>query len=344
MLGSAGAIVSTPVYIRQKTCPEPARRAMSGERWMVNPLRFDGRVAIVTGSGGNPSLGRAHAMLLAARGASVVVNDIGADPKSPGFTGTVSAETVVDEIRAAGGIAVADTHSVASEDGAAAIVASAIRHFGQIDILVNNAAISLAAPLDVMTPHDFRRHIEVNLMGGYYMCRAAWPHMKRRKYGRVVNITSSAMTGFADQAAYATSKGGLWSLTRALAAEGGAFGIKVNAVSPGAFTRLVASLLEDDSPLLQYSREHLPPELASPALAYLCHDSCPVTGECIDSAGGQVQRSYISRTKGVTDPALTIETVAARWEEIMATADAEIVGVANLDTAAWKIRPYAGER
>jgi NAD(P)-dependent dehydrogenase (short-subunit alcohol dehydrogenase family) len=283
-------------------------------------------------------------MLLAARGAKVVVNDIGPDPENPGYVGSVSSEVVVDEIRAAGGIAVADTNSVATEDGAAAIIRTAITQFGGIDILVNNAAISMAAPVDVMTTHDFSRHIQVNLMGPYYMCRAAWPHMKSKHYGRIVNITSSAMTGFADQTAYATSKGGLWSLTRALAAEGVAHGIKVNAVSPGAFTRLVAALLEDDSPLLQYSREHMPPELASPPLALLCHETCPVTGECIDSAGGQVQRSYIGRTTGITDLALTIETVVARWEEIMAPGDTDIVGIANLDTAEWKMRPYPGVR
>jgi NAD(P)-dependent dehydrogenase (short-subunit alcohol dehydrogenase family) len=311
---------------------------------MASPLRFDGRVAIVSGAGGNPSLGRAHAMLLAARGAKVVVNDIGPVPEIPGYTGSVSAAAVVDEIRAAGGIAVADINSVATEVGAAAIMRTAMDHFGSIDILVNNAAISMAAPVDVMSTHDFRRHIEVNLMGAYYMCRAAWPQMKKNHYGRIVNITSSAMTGFADQAAYATSKGGLWSLTRALAAEGGALGIKVNAISPGAFTRMVAALLEEDSPLLQYSRAHLPPELSSPALAYLCHETCPVTGECIDSTGGQVQRTYISRTKGIADPAIVIETVMQRWEEIMALGEGEIVGIANLDTAAWKMRLYTGER
>lgn len=310
---------------------------------MVQPLRFDGRVAIVTGAGGNPSLGRAHAMLLAARGAKILVNDIGPDPARPGYTGSVSAAAVVDEIRAAGGIAAADTHSVDSEAGAAAILQAALDHFGHVDILVNNAAISQAAPIDVMTPHDFRRHIEINLLGPYYMCRAAWPLLKQRQYGRIVNITSSAMTGFSDQTAYATSKGGLWSLTRALAAEGGPFGIKVNAISPGAFTRMVAALLEEDSPLLQYSREHMPPELSSPALAYLCHESCPVTGECIDSAGGQVQRTYASRTKGIVDTSLTIETVMERWDEIMAPGQEDIVGIANLDTAEWKIRPYVGE-
>src|SRR6516165_7231810 len=306
----------------------------------MSPLRFDGKVAIVTGSGGNPSLGRAHAMLLAARGAKLVINDNAVRPEIPGDTGSVSAAMVVDEIRAVGGIAVADQNTVANEEGAAAIIRTAIEHFGRIDILVNNAAISQAAPIDVMTPHDFRRHIEINLMGAYYMCRAAWPHMKRNRYGRIVNVTSAAMTGFADQTAYATSKGGLWSLTRALAAEGENFGIKVDAVSPGGFTRMVAALLDDDSPLLQYAQAHLQPELSSPALAFLCHETCPVTGECIDSVGGQMQRTYISRTKGFADPEVTIETVAQRWEDIMAPNEAEIVGVATLDTASWKIRPY----
>jgi NAD(P)-dependent dehydrogenase (short-subunit alcohol dehydrogenase family) len=311
---------------------------------MSNPLRFEGRVAVVTGAGGNPSLGRAHALLLAARGAKLVVNDIGRDPETPGYTGSASAEEVADEIRAAGGTAVADTHSVATEAGAAAIVETAINCFGRIDILVNNAGLSVAAPIDVMTPHDFRRHIEVNLLGPYYTCRAAWPQMKAQQYGRIVNVTSGAMTGFASQTAYASSKGGLWSLTRALAVEGAGLGIKVNAVSPGAFTRMVAAMLEEDSPLLQYAREHLPAAQASPALAFLCHEDCPVTGECIDSAGGQVQRTFIGRTKGVTDPNFTIETVATHWDAIMAPEAAEIVGIANLDTASWKIRPYAGDR
>ncbi len=320
--------VSDPEYCRAGSAPDL--------------LRFDGQVAIITGAGGNPGLGRAHAMLLAARGASLVINDIG--PSGiPGYLGSVSAAAVAAEIRATGGIAVADSSDVACEAGAAALVRTAIDHFGRLDILVNNAAISQAAPLDVMTSHDFRRHIEVNLMGAYYMCRAAWPHMKQRQYGRIVNTTSSAMTGFADQAAYATSKGGLWSLTRALAAEGKPLGIKVNAVSPGAFTRLAAALLEQDSPLLQYSREHLPAELSSPALAFLCHETCPVTGECIDSVGGQVQRSFISRTQGFTDAQLTIETVARHWSEIMSEEGAEPVGIADLDTSGWKMRPYVGE-
>jgi NAD(P)-dependent dehydrogenase (short-subunit alcohol dehydrogenase family) len=307
---------------------------------MTEMLRYEGRTAIVTGAGGNPSLGRAHAMLLAARGANVVVNDIGFDPETPGYTGRASAAAVVDEIRAAGGRAVADTHSVATEEGAAGIIETAVNAFGGVDILVNNAGISIAAPVDVMTTGDFRRHIEINLLGAYYMCRAVWPLMKAARYGRIVNTTSSSMTGFSDQAAYAASKGGLWSLTRALASEGEKFGIKVNAVSPGAFTRMVAAMLQPESPLLQHSQANLPPELSSPAVAYLCHELCAVTGECIDSVGGEVQRTFISRTKGFTDQAVTVEIVAERWAEVMSETGANTVDIASFDTSGWKLRPY----
>src|SRR5690606_11876911 len=152
----------------------------------MTELRFDGRTAIVTGSGGNPSLGRAHAMLLASRGAQVVVNDIGSDPEMRHYPGAASAEKVAGEIRAAGRKAVADTNAVATPEGAEAIIRTALDNFGSIDILVNNAAISVGAPIDAMTPRDFQRHIDINLMGSIWCCRAAWPHMRARGYGRIV--------------------------------------------------------------------------------------------------------------------------------------------------------------
>lgn len=308
----------------------------------MDQLRFDGQTAIVTGAGGNPSLGRAHALLLASRGANVVVNDIGSDPEMRHYPGVASAETVAEEICAAGGKAVADTNSVATVEGAEAIIRSAIEAFGAVDILINNAAISISARFDEMTPRDYQRHIDINLMGPLWCARAVWPHMKARGYGRIVNITSSSMTGFANQAAYGASKGGLWSLTRSLASEGADLGIKVNAVIPGAFTRLVVSSLEDESPLLQNSKDNLPAELCSPAVAFLAHENCPVTGECIDSVGGMVQRSFIGRTSGITDPQLTIEAVAENWDRIMDQSGAETIGVGAMDTADWKIRPYDG--
>lgn len=306
----------------------------------MGELRFDGRTAIVTGAGGNPSLGRAHALLLAARGANVVVNDIGRDPLTPGYAGSASAEAVAQEIRNLGGQAVADVNSVATEEGASAVVRTAIEAFGGIDILVNNAGVSIAAGFEEMTSRDFQRHIDVNLMGPVWSCRAAWPYMRAKGYGRIVNITSGAMAGFAALVAYGTSKGGLWSLTRALAAEGAGLGIKVNAVNPGAFTRMIAAQQEATSSMYQHAQQHLPAELVSPVVAFLAHADCPVSGECIDSVGGEVRRVYLAQTPGFADRELTIETVARRWDEVMAGAAEQLIGCASFDTGQWDIKPY----
>lgn len=309
----------------------------------MTQFRFDGRTAIVTGAGGNPSLGRAHALLLASRGAQVVVNDIGRSA-APGYTGTASADAVVEEICAAGGKAVADCNSVATEEGAKAILQTALDAFGGIDIVVNNAGYCVSAPVDQLTPADFRAHVEVNLFGPFYLSRAAWPHMKAAGYGRIVNITSGSIAGYALQAAYAASKGGLWSLTRTLATEGLPLGIKANALNPGAFTRMVAATLEDDSPLLQHAKAHLPPELGSPAVAFLAHEDCPVTGECIESVGGEVFRHYMARTPGWSDRGHTIESLAEHWSEVMDGASDGLIGLAGHDTSEWKVRPYQGDR
>ncbi len=311
----------------------------------MNPLRFDGRTAIVTGAGGNPSIGRAHALLLAARGAKVVVNDIGSDPETPGYSdenspGRASAEAVAAEIRTLGGEAVADTHSVATEEGANAIIATALDHFGSIDILVNNAAISIAASFEEMTARDFQRHIDINLMGSVWTCRAAWPHMRKQGYGRIINTSSGAMAGFASLVAYGTSKGGVFSFTRALSAEGAAHGIKVNAVNPGAFSRMIAAQQNDSSPMLQYSRDQLPAELVSPVIGYLAHENCPVTGECIESVGGAVNRFYVATTAGFSDQTLTIETVAERWGEVMAGAADSLIEAGSADPNEWALKPY----
>jgi NAD(P)-dependent dehydrogenase (short-subunit alcohol dehydrogenase family) len=306
----------------------------------VDQLRFDGRTAIVTGAGGNPSLGRAHALLLAERGANVVVNDIGRDPETPGYSGTASAQQVADEIIALGGKAIADTNSVASPEGADAIVRTALDAFGGIDILVNNAGISIAAPFDQITDRDFRRHIDINLMGPVWLCRAAWGQMRAQGYGRIVNITSGAMTGFAWLTAYGASKGGLFSFTRALAAEGEPLGIKVNAVNPGAFTRMVAAQQEESSQMLNYARDNLPPELVSPVVAFLAHERCPITGECIEAVGGEVRRVQVTQTAGFADRALTLEKVAERWDELFADGTGSVIPYAAMDTTQWDIKPY----
>jgi NAD(P)-dependent dehydrogenase (short-subunit alcohol dehydrogenase family) len=307
----------------------------------MQELRFDGRVAVITGAGGNPSLGRAHALLLAARGAKVVVNDIGELPAALGYPGVGSAEAVAQEIRALGGEAVADTHSVASEAGAAAIVQTALDAFGGIDILINNAGVCRVVAFDEMTPEDFRHSIEVNLMGTVATCRAAWPHMQARGYGRIVNISSGSMAGFAWQSAYAAAKGGVFSFTRTLAAEGDGHGIKANVVIPGALTRMVLAAQAESSPWIARAREEMPPEIVSPTVAFLAHEACPVTGECLESMAGHVSRMYLARTPGFTDPGMTLETVAERWEEAMGGAAEGVFRHDSSDPRQWHIKPYS---
>jgi NAD(P)-dependent dehydrogenase (short-subunit alcohol dehydrogenase family) len=306
----------------------------------MKPLRFDGRTAIVTGAGGNPGLGRAHAMLLAERGVNVVVNDIGALPASLGYAEPASAEAVAAEIRAAGGKAVADTHSVATPEGGAAIVQTALDMFGGIDILVNNAGICRVVSFEEMTPGDFRQVIEVNLMGTVHTCRAAWPHMKAQGYGRIVNVTSGSMTGGAWQTAYAAAKAGVFSFSRALAAEGIEHGIKVNSLIPTALTRMIYAAQADDSAFIAQAKQDFPPEIVSPAIAFLAHEDVPFTGECIESIGGHLKSFYLARTPGFADRELTIETIAERWPDIFAGAAEGLSRHDEFDPRAWNPKPY----
>jgi NAD(P)-dependent dehydrogenase (short-subunit alcohol dehydrogenase family) len=301
----------------------------------MKELRFDGQTAIVTGAGGKPSLGRAHALLLAERGANVVVNDIGRN-HAPGAS---TAESVVQEILARGGKAVADTNSVATEAGANAMVQTAIEAFGGIDILVSNAGVIFNVAFDEISSADIQLQIDVNLMGPIWGARAVWPHMKEKGYGRIVNITSGSMFGYARQATYAATKGGVYSLTCGLATEGKRVGIKVNAVSPGAFTRMVIGSQEEDCRTVRTTK-NLPPELVSPVVAYLAHESCPVNGQCIDTMGGSLRRTYFAMTKGYTDRELSIETVAERWEEVGAGASEDIVTLDAFDGFERHDKPY----
>lgn len=179
----------------------------------MSELRFDDRVAIVTGAGGQePSLGRSHALLLGERGAKVVVNDLGVGPDGRGIM-RANAEHVVEQIRAADGEAVADQHSVADEEGARSVVATALDTWGRLDIVVNNAAVCFMVHIDEISSADLRRIIDVHLMGTVWMCRAAWPHMREAGYGRIVNTTSGAMFGIEHLSIYGAAKSGIFGLT-----------------------------------------------------------------------------------------------------------------------------------
>ena len=243
----------------------------------MTELRFDGRVAIVTGAGGrDPSLGRSHASLLAERGAKVVINDLGVGPDGRGIM-RANAEQVAEQIRADGGEAVADLHSVADEDGARSVVATALDTWGRVDILINNAGICFMAHFDEISDGDIRNIIDVHLMGTIWMCRAAWPHMREAEYGRIVNTTSGAMFGIENLSIYGAAKSGIFGLTRGLAVEGTDLGIKVNALGPAANTTAIRHFNEP-SPFTDLMEGHFPVGLVSPAVAYLAHESCRAVG------------------------------------------------------------------
>ncbi|HET9072400.1 MAG TPA: SDR family NAD(P)-dependent oxidoreductase [Acidimicrobiales bacterium] len=270
-------------------------------------LGFDGKVAIVTGAGGG--LGREHALLLAARGARVVVNDLGGSVHGDGAD-RGPAEAVAAQIRDLGGEAVAEGGSVATPEGGQAIVDAALEAFGRVDIVVNNAGILRDKAFHNLTPDLLDPVIDVHLRGAFHVTRPAWIAMREQGYGRVVNTSSnSGILGNFGQSNYGAAKMGLVGFTRVLAAEGAKYNIKVNAIAPLARTRMTEELLGA-------AAEKLEPALVSPVVAYLAHEDVPVTGEVYSVGGGRVARFFIGMTHGYTNPSLTVEDVRDHFGEI----------------------------
>ncbi|MCS6914578.1 MAG: SDR family NAD(P)-dependent oxidoreductase [Myxococcales bacterium] len=256
---------------------------------MANELRFDGRVAIVTGAGGG--LGRAHALLLGARGARVVVNDLGGSRHGEGQS-TAAADRVVAEIKALGGEAVPNYDSV--EDGAK-IVQCALDHFGRIDIVINNAGILRDTSFQKMTEQDWDLIYRVHLLGSYRVTAAAWNPMREAGYGRILFTTSAAgLYGNFGQANYSAAKMGLVGLANTLAIEGRKRGILVNTIAPIAGSRLTETVLPKDLV------EALKPEYVSPLVVWLCHESCTETGGLFEVGGGFFSKLRWERTAGYT--------------------------------------------
>ena len=250
------------------------------------------KVVIVTGAGGG--LGRAYARFLADNGALVVVNDLGGSRDGTG-SGTSAADAVVDEIRSAGGNAVADYSSVATTEGAEAIVATAIDHFGAVHGVVNNAGILRDGAFHKTTDDAWDSVIKVHLYGGYHVTRAVWPHLREQKFGRVVVATStSGLYGNFGQANYGAAKLGLVGMINTLAIEGAKYGITANAVAPLAATRMTA----DVAP--QEVLDKLDPAHVAPAVGYLLSEDNHETGSVFVVGGGLVQRVAQFQNDGVT--------------------------------------------
>lgn len=292
-------------------------------------LRFDDRVVVVTGAG--RGVGRSHALLLAAKGARVVVVDSGADIDGSGHS-RAPAEAVAEEINASGGQAVACFASVADERAAADIIDTALRQFGRLDAIVNNAGIHDPAPFQDLTVSQFRTMIDVHYVGTVLVTRAAWPHFIRAGYGRVVNTVSEAMLGgIPELSSYGAAKGAVFGLTRNLATEGAAHGIAVNAIAPRAFTRMSASHshalaehLSIPTDVMDQINAAMPPELCAPAAVFLAHDSCTLTGEVLQIGMGSVARLAVVRGPGFARDALTAEDIADNLADVMNLHDASV--------------------
>lgn len=284
-------------------------------------LKLKDQVVVVTGGG--RGIGRAHCLLLAERGARVVVNDLGGD-RVGADRSTAPADDVVAEIVARGQSAIANYNDISTEAGATALVEAAVATFGRIDSIIHNAGVTTIVPLLEQTERSYRATVSASLDGGYYLARAAWPHMIAQHSGRIVMTGSSiGMFGQEGSVPYAAAKAGLVGMVRALALEGAAHGIHVNMLCVGAHTRLTRLMFErqEMTPALEAVEEwwakYLTPEQVAPVALYLVHPDSQENGECLEVIGGRVGRYFTGLTAGFTGLALTPEEVRDNLARVM---------------------------
>ena len=276
----------------------------------MSQLTYDGKVVVITGAGGG--LGRQHALLLASRGALVVVNDLGGTVDGSGADSS-AAQKVVDEIRAAGGEAVANHDSVSTPEGGEGIIQTAVDAYGRVDIVINNAGILRDKTFHNMTPDLVDPVIDVHLKGAFNVTRPAWIRMREQGYGRIVSTSSAAgIFGNFGQANYGAAKMGLVGFSRVLAAEGAKYNIKANVIAPLALTRMTENLMGAVG-------DKLDPALVTPIVAWLSHEDCDVSGEIYSVGGGRVARVFIGETQGYYTPNLSLEDIRDNWEQIRNT-------------------------
>jgi 3-hydroxyacyl-CoA dehydrogenase/3a,7a,12a-trihydroxy-5b-cholest-24-enoyl-CoA hydratase len=274
-------------------------------------VRLDGRVALVTGSGGG--LGRSHALAFAARGAKVVINDLGGSFKGEGADKS-AADKVVDEIKAMGGDAIANYDSVSTPEGASGMVKAAVDKWGKIDIVVNNAGILRDVSLLKMTQEDWDKIIAVHLTGSYLVTKAAFPVMKDNKYGRIIYTTSAAgLYGNFGQVNYAAAKLGIVGIANSVKIEGERAGIKVATIAPLAASRMTETVMPPDVLAM------LKPEYVSALVTYLASEQFNDTGAIYEVGGGYYSRVQIEEGKGAkldTSKPITPEDIVAKWAQI----------------------------
>jgi len=304
-------------------------------------LRFDDKVAIVTGAGRN--LGREYALLLASRGAKVVVNDLGVPISDSEDVGSSSvsdpAADVVAEIVAAGGDAVANRDSVAAPEGGEAIVQTALDAWGRVDIVVNNAGqVRMGALADFPEAH-VDTLLATQLRGHLNVSRPAWRAMTKTGGGRFVNVSSGSAWGLAGGAVYGMVKMGVIGLTRSMAAEGASEGIRANVITPYAKTRPGTGM--GPFPWSEALGEWLAPRKVAPVVAWLAHETCPANGECFSVGAGHVARVSIVATDGFIDREITVESVADHAEAIMGGPTSEVTPISST-TFARMFEGYTG--
>ena len=255
----------------------------------MKDIRFDGRVAVITGAGGG--LGKTYALALAARGARVVVNDLGGGKDGTG-AGTSMADQTVKQIVEAGGEAVANYDSVATPEGGEGIVQAALDHFGGVDIVINNAGILRDKTFAKLEPADLESVVDVHLKGGFYVSQPAFRAMKDKGYGRFVFTASAAgILGNFGQTNYGAAKMGLVGLSNVLALEGAKYDIRSNVIAPIARTRLTEQLLGPMAAALD-------PECVTPLVVYLVSEQCDLTHQIFSVGGGRFARMFVGLTPG----------------------------------------------
>jgi hypothetical protein len=298
----------------------------------MDELRFDGRSVVITGAG--RGFGREHARLLAKRGARLVLADYGVEMDGTGSSPEV-VEAIAQEVKDAGGEVVPVFANVADVADAARIVETAVETYGGLDVVVNNAGIYAGNWIEDTDTDQYRRMVDYHYLGTVYVSKAAWPHLKAAEHGCIVNTSSEAIIGHIPKSPdYAAAKGAVNSFTRALALNGRQHGLRVNAVAPRGNTRMstpevLAHVYE--RPIEEFRGEfyeQMRPEYASPAVAFLAHESCPLNGEIIVCGGLLAMRLAYVETKGVqfTDN-ITPEDLAENLDQLMDPTDATVVTI-----------------